>query len=56
MQKSSQEHPATPPQSREGQTEIGEKPPPPKSQYIIEGARLPWVKESSMEGSRTPRK
>ncbi len=32
------------------------KPPPPASQYLIEGARLPWVNESAMKGSREPRK
>lgn len=31
------------------------KPKPPESQYLILGARLPWVDESKLKGSREPR-
>ena len=32
------------------------KPAPPPPQFIIEGAKLPWVNEKSMGGSRDPSK
>lgn len=31
-------------------------PSPPQSQFIIQGARLPWINEKKLRGSREPRK
>lgn len=45
----------SPPSEKETPPLRTAKPPPPPSQYLIRGARLPWVDESKLQGTRVPR-